>query len=77
MERLRALLHEQVNGGSLVSIAVPLQNPVMRWAGHLNDDPTFDEYLEEIRKFREEMDRREGQASSQSACSNTSSTPAT
>ena len=33
---------------------------------------TRTEYLEEIRKFREEMDRREDQASGSSKCSDTS-----
>src|SRR5262245_38510397 len=61
LEQLRALLQEQVNLGSLLAIELPRQNPVMRWAGHLKDDPTFEEYWEEIRKFREEMNRREDQ----------------
>jgi hypothetical protein len=49
----------------------------MRWAGHLKDDPTFDEYLEEIQKFREEMDRCENQDSGAGECSDTSLTPTT
>ena len=42
-------------------VDVPRENPVMRWFGHAKDDPDFEAYLEEIRKFREEMDLREKQ----------------
>jgi hypothetical protein len=77
VEQLRALLQEQVNLGSLLSLELPRQNPLMRFAGHLKDDPDFEEYLEEIRKFREEMDRREDHDSNPVACSDTSSTPTT
>jgi hypothetical protein len=77
LEQLRTLLQEQVNLGSLLSIELPRQNPLMRWAGHLKDDPTFEEYLEEIRRFREAMDRRENQDSGSGECSDTSLTPTT
>jgi hypothetical protein len=60
VEQLRARLQEEVNMGRLVSIELPPRNPVMQFAGHAKDDPEFEEYLEEIRTFREEMDRREG-----------------
>ena len=63
VEQLRALLQVQVNRGALLSIELPLQDPVMSRFGWARDDPTFDEYLEEIRKFREEMDCREAQSS--------------
>jgi hypothetical protein len=72
VERLRALLQEQVNLGSLLSIEIPRQDPVMSRFGWAKDDPTFDEYLEEIRKFREEMDRREAQDTEQGECSDIS-----
>ena len=45
--------------------------------GWARNDPTFGEYLDEIRKFREEVDRRENQASGSSECSDTSLTPIT
>jgi predicted RNase H-like HicB family nuclease len=44
-------------------------HPATEFAGHAKDDPDFDEYLEQIRRYRQEADERE--------CSSTSSTPTT
>jgi hypothetical protein len=77
VERLRARLQEEVNWGRLLAIELPVQNPVLERFGSARDDPTFDEYLEEIRKFREEMDRLEGRDLGPDECSNTSLTPTT
>jgi hypothetical protein len=66
-----------VNWGRLLAIELPLQNPVLRWAGHAKDDPEFEEYLEEIRKYREEVDRREGRYVGPDECSDTALTPTT
>jgi len=71
VEQLRALLQEQVNLGLLLAIELPRKNPLMDWFGHAKDDPTFDEYLEEIRKFREEMDRRDDDGSDPDECPGT------
>jgi hypothetical protein len=77
VEQLRRLLQQQVNLGSLVAVEIPQQNPLAKWAGYARDDPDFDLYLEEIRKFREEEDRREGYVPDTDECSDTSSTPTT
>jgi len=77
VEQLRALLQEHVNLGLLVSIELPRKNPLMDRFGYAKDDPDFEEYLEEIRKFREEMDRRENQDSDAGECPDTSLTPTT
>jgi hypothetical protein len=77
VEQLRTRLQEEVNWGRLFAIELPQQNPVLQYAGHAKDDPEFEEYLEEIRKFREEMDRREGRFLDSDECSDTSSTPTT
>jgi hypothetical protein len=77
VEQLRARLQAEVNWGRLLAIELPQQNPVLRWAGHAKDDPEFEEYLEEIRKFREEEDRREGRYLGPDECSDTSLTPTT
>ena len=45
--------------------------------GWAKDDPTFDEYLEEIRKFRDRVDSGQNQDSGSSECSDTSLTPTT
>lgn len=71
VEQVRAKLAAW--GGWLYWVPVaappPAAHPALRWAGHARDDPDFDVYLEEIRRAREEADRRE--------CSDTSSTPTT
>jgi hypothetical protein len=77
VEQLRARLQEEVNWGRLLAIELPRQNPALRWAGHAKDDPEFEEYLEEIRKYREEVDRREGRFLDSDECSDTSLTPTT
>lgn len=77
VEQLRARLQEEVNWGRLLAIELPQQNPLLRWAGHARNDPEFEEYLEEIRKFREEEDRREAGYLGPDECSDTSLTPTT
>jgi hypothetical protein len=77
LEQHRALLQEQVNLGSLLSMEVSRQNPLMRWFGYAKDDPYFEECLEESQKFREEMDRREGQDWDSGECPDTSLTQTT
>ncbi len=77
IEQVRAVLQYQVDMGSIASIEIPRQNPLMKFAGHLKDDPDFDLYVEEIRKFREEADRRDGRVWETEECSDTSSTPTT
>ena len=77
VEQLRTLIRQRLDSGALVWIDVPRENPLMRWFGHAKDDPTFPEFLEEIRKFREEMDRRDNPGSGPSECSDTSLTPTT
>ena len=77
VEHLRALIRQQLDSGSLVLVEIPPENPLMSLFGHAKDDPYFDEYLDEIRKFREEMDRRDDHGSDPGECSNTSSTPTT
>jgi hypothetical protein len=77
IEQVRAQVQFEVNDGSIVAIQTLRQDPLMKRAGSMKDDPTFDEFLELIRKFREEDDRREGRVWETDECSNTSSTPIT
>jgi hypothetical protein len=44
-------------GGSIHWVAVPHPGPSL--AGHAKDDPDFDLYLEEIRRYRQEVEARE------------------
>ena len=77
IEEVGGLLQFEVNMGSIVAIETPPQNLLLKRAGHAKDDSDFDLYLEEIRKYREEVDRREGRVWDNEECSNISSTPTT
>jgi hypothetical protein len=77
VEQLRALLRQQFDSGSLLWVEIARENPLMRWFGHAQDDPSFEEYLEEIRKYREEMDRPENPGADPGECPDTSGTPTT
>jgi hypothetical protein len=77
LKRLRFALQEWQAQGRLTTLEIPLENPLLKWAGHAKDDPMFEEYLEEIRRYREEVDRREQQEFEAQSCSNISSTPTT
>jgi hypothetical protein len=77
VEQLRTLIRQRLDSGLLAWVEVPRENPLMSRFGWARNDPTFGDYLDEIRKFREEVDRRENQASGSSECSDTSLTPTT
>ena len=63
MEQLRTLIRQRLDSGSLVWVEVPRENPLMSRFGWARKNPTFSEYLDEIRTLREEVDRRENHAS--------------
>jgi len=68
---------KQLDSGSLVCTDIPRESPLMRWFGRAKDDPDFDAYLDEIRKYREEVDRHADHGSDPSERSDTSSTATT
>ena len=49
------LLREKLRSGKLVSVPLSDDQGVLKWFGHAKDDPAKDEYLEEIRRYRGEM----------------------
>jgi hypothetical protein len=67
IEKLRQLVGAWMASGQLVETEMAQENPLLKWFGHAKDDPDFDLYLEEIHRFRQEVDARE--------CPNSSSTP--
>jgi hypothetical protein len=69
IQNVQAALLQSLASGQLVPVELPEENPLLRWYGKDKDDPYFEEYLEEIRRFRQEADERE--------CSDSSSTPTT
>jgi hypothetical protein len=77
VEQVRWLLRQELDSGSLLSVDIPRQNPLMSMFGFGKDDPDFESYLEEIRKFREEMDRQAEHGSDTGECSDICSTPTT
>jgi hypothetical protein len=77
VEQLRAAIRQQFDEGSLQWVEIWRENPLMRSFGQLKDDPDFEAYLEDIRRFREEMDRQELQASDPGGCPDKSLTPTT
>jgi hypothetical protein len=41
----------------------------LKWFGHAKEDPDFADYLDELRRSRAEVDRREGDCPDESGCS--------
>src|SRR5262249_38285752 len=52
-------LAEWVRSGRLVCVDVSRDNPLLAWAGWAKDDPDYDSYLEDLRRFRHEENERE------------------
>lgn len=70
LAQVRQMLDDWLATASWVRLQAPLgEHPLQRFAGHSREDPDFDGYLEEIRRYRQEVDQR--------TCSSTSSTPTT
>lgn len=72
LERVRDQITEWLKSARLVTLEVSAaapDNPLLRFAGQAKDDPDFALYLEEIQRYRQEVEARE--------CSDSSSTPTT
>jgi hypothetical protein len=76
--QVRAILHQWLTEGRLVSIEVSKENPLLRWSGYADpNDPNEQAYLEELARFRaEDLERtlREYEKEGQQ-CSDSPSTP--
>jgi predicted RNase H-like HicB family nuclease len=60
--QVRRVLAEWLATARWVQIDVPVPtagHPLLKFAGHAKEDPDFEEYLEEIRRYRQEVDERE------------------
>jgi hypothetical protein len=77
VDSLRATIQQRLHEGSLMWIDVPRENPVMSRFGYAKDAPDFEAYLEDIRRFREEMDLREQRDTDADECPDTFLTPTT
>jgi hypothetical protein len=72
VEQVREQLTERLAGSRLVAIDIAIStagNPLLELAGKAKDDPDFALYLQEIQRYRQEVEARE--------CSNSSSTSTT
>jgi hypothetical protein len=80
IREVRERLQEWLKSASIVEINLPdlrPLNPVVAWFGYAKDDADHQLYLEEIRKYREEVDRRAQEEQERRECSDSSSTPTT
>jgi hypothetical protein len=75
--QVRKLLDDWLASGQLVAVEIPQANPLTKYFGHAKDDPDFDLYLEEIRRYRQEVDEGLAHEGDEPACSDSSSTPTT
>lgn len=63
VNRARSELEELLAQGKVVTIEVEnhreVKNPLLKHAGRFKDDPTFDDFLAEIERYRRELDAEE------------------
>ena len=77
--RIREMLGQWISSGRLVSLPLPIVQPMRKPAGWAKDDPLEREFLDDLaRRRKEDLERtlREDEQEA-SGCSNTSSTPTT
>ena len=60
IRRAKAALNERLAKGKVVTIELETklngENPLLKHAGRFRDDPTFDDFLAEVEKYRRELD---------------------
>jgi hypothetical protein len=64
LEKIRAELTHRLAKGEIISLDIAPVNgehPWMKFAGMWKDDPTFDDFLAEIKAYREELDKEWGE----------------
>ena len=57
--QVRARILEWLEEGRLALVETPKENPLLKWFGWAKDDPDYDVFLAEMRRYREEVDQRE------------------
>src|SRR5438128_1716089 len=55
IKRVRVALSGWAQSGELVSVDVPASNPLLQTCGWAKDDPSYDGFLEDLRREREKL----------------------
>ena len=77
IEQIRALLRDWVATGRLVSVEVPIGNPLLDFTGHTDPNhPLEKEFVKELARLRQE-DLEQTLREYDQECSSSSSTPTT
>ncbi len=77
IEQVRAMLRDWVATGRLVSVEVPVANPLLHFTGHIDpDDPIEQDFMKQLARFRQE-DLDQTLREDDQECSSSSSTPTT
>ena len=77
IEQVRALLRDWVMAGRLVSVEVPVTNPLLEFTGHTDPNhPIEREFLKELARLKQE-DLEQTLREYDQECSSSSSTPTT
>jgi hypothetical protein len=77
LNRLRDVVADALASGRLAVLDLPMESQLMKWFGHARDDDDFAGYLEEIRRYRQQMDHASQVEMDDKGCSGSSSTPIT
>ena len=77
IEQVRAMLRDWVATGRLVSVEVPVANPLLHFTGHLDpNDPLEQEFVKELARLRQE-DLEQTLREDDQECSSATSTQTT
>jgi hypothetical protein len=69
VEQLRTMLRVCVESGQLQAVEMPTEPQLMKWFGHAKEDPDFADFLGELRRSRNEVDRQDRDSPDDSGCS--------
>lgn len=57
LAQLEQTIKDRLTGGTkLVALDIPLEDPALRYAGILRDNPLYDDWIEAMREYREKVD---------------------
>lgn len=77
LEQVRTQLRDRMTSGQLVALELPREDLRQQWDEGARNDPEYNLFVEEIRRFREEEDERFRREEEEPPCSPSSSTPTT